>query len=209
VVVRREVLGLWPVPTPDAPTNWWGQAWMAVPARVVEDSADHLVTYVPPGAPFGFRDGPWPTADGRHPWHARTGWAGHGCLMIQRPGDDHAVWHFWTGEERAFSCWYINLQTSFVRTPIGFDTMDLELDLVVFPNGEWVVKDLDVLPDRVAEGRLTQTVVDHVLALGDRLGAALDAGRWWWDTGWTDWAPDPADAVPALPSDWHHPAPMS
>ncbi len=84
--------------------------------------------------------------------------------MIQRPGDDHAVWHFWTGEDRTFSCWYINLQTAFVRTTIGIDTMDLELDLVVLPTGDYVVKDLDVLPERVAEGRLTQTVVDHVLA---------------------------------------------
>jgi len=209
VVVRREVLGLWPVPTPDEPAVWWGEPWMAVPVRVIEDSADRLVTYVASGAPFGFRDGPWPTPDGRHPWHERAAWGGHECLMIQRPGDDHAVWHFWTGENRTFSCWYINLQTAFVPTPIGFDTMDLELDLVVFPTGDYVVKDLDVLPERVAEGRLTQTVVDHAMALGERLTAELDAGRWWWDTAWAEWRPDPSEAVPALRPDWNDPEPMS
>ena len=209
MVVRREVLGLWPVPTPDEPAVWWGEPWMAVPVRVIEDSADRLVTYVASGAPFGFRDGPWPTPDGRHPWHERAAWGGHECLMIQRPGDDHAVWHFWTGEDRTFSCWYINLQTAFVPTPIGFDTMDLELDLVVFPTGDYVVKDLDVLPERVAEGRLTQTVVDHAMALGERLTAELDAGRWWWDTAWAEWRPDPSEAVPALRPDWNDPEPMS
>jgi hypothetical protein len=208
VLVRREVLGLWPVPTPDEPAAWWGEPWMAMPVRVIEDSAERLVTYVAPGAPFGFRDGAWPTPDGRHPWHERPAWGGHECLMVQRPGDDHAVWHFWTGADRAFRCWYINLQTAFVPTPIGFDTMDLELDLVVFPTGDYVVKDLDVLPERVAEGRLTQAVVDHVIALGERLTAELDAGRWWWDTAWAGWTPDPGDRVPELRSDWSSPAPM-
>jgi hypothetical protein len=209
VLVRREVLGLWPVPTPDEPAPWWGEPWMAVPVRVVEDSADRLVTYVASGAPFGFRDGPWPTPDGRHPWHERAAWAGHECLMVQRPNDDHAVWHFWAGEDRAFRCWYINLQTAFVPTPIGIDTMDLELDLVVFPSGDYLVKDLDVLPTRVAEGRMTQAVVDHVIELGERLTAELDAGRWWWDTAWAGWTPDPAERVPELPPDWSRPLPMS
>lgn len=202
VVVRREVLGLWPVPTPDEPADWWGRPWMGVPVRVLDDAHDQLVTYVASGAPFGFPAGEWPTPDGHHPWHERPAWSGHECLMVQRPGDDHAVWHFWTGDDRMFACWYINLQTAFVRTPVGFDTMDLELDLVVFPDGTWTVKDLDVLPDRVAEGRLTQTVVDHVVALGERLAADLDAGRWWWNTAWADWRPDPADPVPTLRDDW-------
>ena len=122
--------------------------------------------------------------------------------MVQRPGDDHAVWHFWSGEDRTFRCWYINLQTAFARTDLGFDTMDLELDLVVFPDGSWMLKDLDALAERVADGRLTQTVVDHVVALGERLGDELDAGRWWWDTAWADWRPDPDDAVPDLPPGW-------
>lgn len=55
--------------------------------------------------------------------------------MVQRPGDPHAVWHFWTGPDREFTCWYINLQADFVRAAIGYDTQDFELDLVVFPDG--------------------------------------------------------------------------
>jgi hypothetical protein len=203
VVVRREVLGMWPVPTPERPAEWWGEPWLALPVRVVEDTDEHLVVYVPTGAPFGFRpERAWPSVDGRHPWADRAAWEGHGCLMVQRPGDDHAVWHFWTGEDRTFSCWYVNLQTAFARTDMGFDTMDLELDLVVLPDGSWVMKDLDALADRVADGRLTPTVVEHVLALGERLGAELDAGRWWWDLSWADWRPDPDDEAPALRPDW-------
>jgi len=80
--------------------------------------------------------------------------------MVQRPGDHHAVWHFWTGPDREFACWYINLQTAFVRTAIGYDTQDLELDIIVLPDGSWTLKDLDVLDDRVAEGRISRSSFD-------------------------------------------------
>lgn len=71
--------------------------------HVVEDSDDRLVTYVAPGAPFGFPSGPWPTHDGRHPWHGRSAWSGHGCLMLHRPGDHHPVWHFWDGPDPSWA----------------------------------------------------------------------------------------------------------
>ncbi len=171
--------------------------------QVVADTDEHLVTYLPPGAQFGFVDGPWPTPDGRHPWHGRRGWAGHGCLMVQRPGDHHAVWHFWEGDDRHLACWYINLQTAFRRTAVGFDTQDLELDIVALPDGTWRFKDLDVLPDRVREGRYTEELVDWVIELGHELGSELDAGRHWWDNAWAEWRPDPTWRDVALPADWN------
>lgn len=202
VIVRREVLGLDPIPRPGQRPHWHGRAWFGSPVHVVEDTDDHLVTFVGPGAEFGYGTGPWPTPDGRHPWHGRTAWSGHGCLMVQRPGDHHAVWHFWTGPERTFACWYINVQTAFVRTPVGYDTQDLELDLVVFPDGTWVLKDLDVVPDRVAEGRFSPALADWIVALGEQLAPELDAQRWWWDRAWADWQPDPAWLDASLPSGW-------
>lgn len=139
LIVRREVLGLGhdfhPSPRPD----WYGRAWEALPVFVVEDTDEHLVTYIPEGAEMGFVDGEWPTPDGKHPWHRRTHWQGHGCLMVQRPGDPYAVWHFWDGPDRDFTCWYINLQADHRRTEIGYDTQDFELDFVVFPGGDWLV----------------------------------------------------------------------
>ena len=75
VVVRRERLGMTP-PTLVPPSEpWAGRAWLAVPVHVVEDHDDALVTYIAPGAQFGFPSGDWPTPDGRHPWWARTGWS--------------------------------------------------------------------------------------------------------------------------------------
>jgi hypothetical protein len=210
VVVRREVLGLGPADQClNADHEWMGKAWMAVPVFVVEDSDEALITYIAPGAEFGFPEGVWPSPNGVHPWSGRHGWVGHGALMVQRPGDHHAVWHFWSGPDREFACWYINLQTSFVRTSVGYDTQDLELDIVVLPDGSWSLKDLDVLPERVAEGRFSPQLVEWIVSLGHDLTAELEAGRRWWDDRWVDWRPEAGWDRPSLPAQWREAVPSA
>ena len=205
LIVRREVLGLSPIEETYAAGH---RVWQAVPVFVVEDTEDALVTYLAEGAELGFPEGDWPTADGRHPWDGRRGrWEGHGTLMVQRPGDDFAVWHFWRGDDRHLDSWYVNLQTDFVRTSIGYDTQDLELDLVVRPDGTWFTKDRELLDQRVEEGRFSPALRDAIVELGDRLATELDAGRHWWDHRWAEWTP-PAEWVdPALPAGWAVTAP--
>lgn len=188
-VVRREVLSNGP--------------WMGTLVKIVEDTPEHLVSYIPEGAPFGFPDGDWPTPDGKHPWSGRNGWRGHGCLMIQRPQDAYAVWHFWHGPGRDFLCWYINLQEPFRRTRIGYDTQDMELDFVVYPTGRWEIKDEELLDQRVEEGRYSVGQIADVRALGATIAERLRAGERWWPLEWRHWKPDPAWIVPkTLPSGW-------
>jgi hypothetical protein len=193
VIVRREVVGLELDGPPVDPGPGRG-VWFGYPVHIVEDRDDALISYVGPGAELGFVDGVWPTASGAHPWRDRTRWEGHGCLMVQRPGDMFAVWHYWHGPDRRFLCWYVNVQAPFQRTAIGYDTQDFELDVVVFPDGRWVFKDREVLADRVSEGRLSQRLVERVVQFGDELAEELDAGRMRWDERWADWTP---------PSTWH------
>jgi Protein of unknown function (DUF402) len=185
-IVRREI--------------WRGKPWLGTVVRVVEDQRDLLVSYLPTGAPFGFPDGEWPGR--RHPWHGRGGWQGHGVLMLQRPGDAHAIWLFWRGSDREFAGWYVNLQRPFARTPIGYDTMDLELDIWIPEGGSWEWKDLDQLEERVRDGRFTREEVEEITADGLRIAADLDAGRRWWDERWPDFVPDPGWEVPDLPAGW-------
>lgn len=196
VITRREILGFAPADeavTIDTSRPWHGKPWLTVPVHVVADTDDHLVTYLAEGAPFTFPPGQWPVAGGRHPWSNRTGWSGHGCLMVQRPGEHHAVWHFWEGPNRDFSHWYINLQTAFQRTADGYDTQDLELDLIVKPDGSWELKDDEYMEQRVAEGRYTAELVAWIRNLADELIAELKRGNRWWDEAWAEWNP---------PSEW-------
>jgi hypothetical protein len=181
-----------------------GRPWLAKTVYVVEDTAEQLVTYLPGGTALGFLEGDFPTPTGRHPWNRAeiNRWQGHGVLMVQKPGDDHAVWHFWDGPDREFECWYVNLQEAFRRTPIGYDTQDLELDIVVPPDGSWKFKDQELLAEHVQRGRYTTEQVERVVELGDRLGAELDAGRRWWDEHWSTWTPDVSWGPVDLPPDW-------
>ena len=190
VITRREVLGFDPIETERSTAPWRGACWMEMPVTVVADTPDELVVYVAPRTPFTFPPGAWPTTDGRHPWHGTTGWRGHGCLMVQRPGDHHAIWHCWEHDDRRFARWYVNLQTAFRRSHDAIDTQDLELDLVVAPDGTWAMKGWDLLDQRVAEGRYSTELVAWVRRLGVRLGRDLDAGLRWWGDQWAEWTPD-------------------
>jgi hypothetical protein len=183
---------------------WHGQVTHAVPTIVVEHTAEHLVTYLPTGAPFGFPEDPiHPSPSGRHPRHGHAGWRGHGLLNLVRHGEDVGVSHFWQGEGRQFACWYLNIQEPMRPTPIGFDTQDLELDIVVAPDGSWTIKDDDMLTQRVAEGRWTEDEAADIRAIGARIVRdALEPRAWWWDTTWATWEPDPSWPVPSLPDGW-------
>jgi hypothetical protein len=180
VVTRREVLND-------------GRCWASFPVVVVRDEPELLATYIAEGTPFTFPPGEWPIAGGRHPWGDRERWTGHGCLMLQRPGDAYAIFVFWHGPERAFNGWYVNLQEPFRRWDGGYDTQDLELDIWV-PRGShnpggWVVKDDELLDVRVQEGRFTQDQARAIRREAGRITAELDAGLRWWDDAWADWRP--------------------
>ena len=187
VIVRREVLND-------------GRPWMEVPVIVVFDEPGLLATYIAEGAPFRFPAGDWPSPDGRHPWHGKERWLGHGVLMLQRPGEPYAIWIFWSGPAREFHGWYVNLQEPFRRTAFGYDTQDLELDIWVPAQGGWELKDDDVMEKRIREGRFTPEQVAEARALAGRITRELDAGRRWWSDDWAAWQPDPAWRAPAFPS---------
>ena len=164
-----------------------GWSWAEMPVVVVRDEPDLLATYLAEGTGFTFPPGPE-----THPWAGRGAWEGHGVLMLQWPGEMHAVWVFWDGPDRELACWYLNLQEPFRRTRHGYDTQDLELDVVVHPDGRVELKDEELLDLRVREGRFTDDQAREIRAEGDRLVARLHAGERWWDPWWALWEPDPA-----------------
>lgn len=178
-----------------------GRPWAGIPVIVVRDDPALLATYIAEGAELGFVDGTWPV--GRHPWHGKTAWRGHGVLTLQRPDEAYAVWVFWRGPARSFAGWYLNFQAPFRRTPAGYDTLDHEVDIWMPGGGPaWEWKDRELLGTRVAEGRFTEEEAVAIRREADRVSAELDARRQWWDDGWRTWAPDPSWGAPRLPPGW-------
>jgi hypothetical protein len=171
---------------------------MASTVIVVADRPDLLGTYLPEGSPFVFAAG---HPLGTHPWEGRAAWHGHGVLMLQRPGESYAVWHFWDAPERDFAGWYLNIQEPFRRTTLGFDTKDLELDIWAPTEGGWVLKDDELLDVRVDEGQFTPAEAARIRGIGNEIGGMLDRNERWWDD-WTPWKPDAHWVPRAPPANW-------
>jgi hypothetical protein len=180
---------------------WHGRPWVGWSGIVVQDAEELLVLYMPEGGEIAVAEGDFP---GEHPWQGKGRWRGHGVLQLQRPDEMYAVWVFWSGPERRLSSWYLNIQEPYRRTSIGFDTQDLELDLVVRPDGTWRWKDEELLEGWVERGRWSPAEVAAIRAEGERLAADIDAGRRWWSEDWATWQPDPGWSVPRLPAGWEH-----
>lgn len=183
-IVRREV--------------WHEETKVAWGGIVVEDAPELLALYMPEGSPFRFADDFFGAP---HPWSSRARWEGRGVLQLQRPGEMHAVWVFWDGPDRECRGWYVNLQEPFRRTTLGFDTQDLELDLVVGLDGSWQYKDDEKLEGWIDRGRWTRDEVAAIRREGERIAGELAAGRRWWGDDWAGWRPDPGWLPPELP-DW-------
>lgn len=184
-IIRREV--------------WRGEPKVGWAGIVVEDSPSLLALYIPEGSPLAFAD---EFFGGPHPWSHRDRWLGHGVLQLQRPGEMHAVWVFWHGSARELRGWYVNVQEPFRRMMRGFDTQDLELDIVVDLEGNWTYKDDEILDAWIERRRWTDGEVATIRREGGAIAAELDAGRRWWSDDWAVWEPDPAWQMPALPVDW-------
>jgi hypothetical protein len=178
---------------------WHGLPWLSIPVEVIEDGPELLVLHQATGTPFGFHEG---HPLGIHPWSGRTHTYGPGILMLQRPGEAHAIWHFWEeGEQRRFRGWYVNFQEPFRRRPFGFDTQDQQLDLWLPVDGEPQWKDVELFAQNVREGRFTEAEHAAVHAEGDRVYAMVERGERWWDPRWSEWQPGAAPP-PELPDGW-------
>jgi hypothetical protein len=112
--------------------------------------------------------------------------------------------HLWNDASDEFAGYYINLQAPLRRTPIGYDSFDHVLDIVVAPDRSWRWKDEDEFEEAIQLGLLTPNEAADIRAEGERVIADLPSLL---PTGWENWRPDPHWLVSALrlPKDyWHH-----
>lgn len=179
-----------------------GQLWLGFATYVVEDNDDLLAVYLPEGSELAFPD--WPFDQWVHPWleAGHRAWRGHGKLMLHRPGDAYSVDLFWTGPERTFAGWYLNLQEPFARHCRGFDTLDHELDYWLAPDGSWSVKDDELFEQRVVEGRYSTDQAVAIRATGRQVVEMLSSGSPWWDKSWAEWTPPSHWQSLHLPEGW-------
>lgn len=182
-----------------------GTVW---PWTVVSDSDELIALYRPAGTKGKQRSGEF---GGPHRrmlvrWdggYRDLTWTGVHVLELHRPGDMHSVWRAWDATTWQLKWRYVNLEEAWRRTPIGFDSKDLYLDLWPEPDGhEWHWKDEDELPWLIENGRLTEAQVALMREEGERAISRVRRREAPHDQNWEAWRPDPTWAIPTLPSEW-------
>ncbi|MGC4191097.1 MAG: DUF402 domain-containing protein [Thermomicrobiales bacterium] len=183
-----------------------------LPVRVVADDPSHVALYVQPGSPRKIHatagGGALPRAIPFLERERLIGglrdhvWTERHVLMVQEPDRLSSIWYWWNEKTWEFIGAYVNLQWPLLRTPVGFDTADYLLDVVIHPDLSWEWKDEDELADAVEAGIVDPDLVRALRAEGERTIADLAARRWPFDTDYAGWRPDPAWTVPALPDGW-------
>jgi hypothetical protein len=173
--------------------TWLGRVWQAHAWYVVADGEDELVLFAPIGAEAWFSG----IAIPRDEWTLKRSAFKEHLLLLARPGVGYStslIWDAsWTLRE-----WYVNFERPVrPRSPIGFDYVDVALDLVCYPDDRWELLDEDELEEGLESGVLTDE---------DAAAARADAARlvkeWPFPTGWEDWRPDPGWEPPTLPAGW-------
>jgi uncharacterized protein len=157
----------------------------------VKESPEVIVLWIPAGSPAKV-----PAGGLRIPgddWELEDAAPDRDQVCVARPGRAHSIYLFWD-DDRALSHWYVNFERPLKRTPIGLDTFDEKLDLIVRPDGSFEWKDEDELEQAAALGLLDADAV--------RAEAARVLEEWPFPTGWEDWRPDPSWPIPQLPEGW-------
>jgi len=181
---------------------WEDRIWSARPVTVVEDAEEQITLFIPAGARWmaPFRNGERLKIQEaeyelvEQPYKANV-------LSFAWPGNPAAVLLFY-GPDWSPSHWYINLEDPLRRSPVGFDTLDHKLDVIVELDGSWRWKDEDQfvevidrgLLDPREEGRLRAEAEDAVRRI-----AELEPP---FDRDWFGWRPDPLWPPPTLPEGW-------
>lgn len=170
---------------------------------VVQDDPDQTALFLPGrvlcGMPIG-DDGIELRLPDRSWHHEIRPRAAQPILSFAWPETPYAVLQ-WVEDERPV--WYVNLEDPIARTPIGFDTVDHALDVIVEVDGSsWRWKDEDELEHAIADGLFTEEEAVGFRRWGERARDRIVAREPPFDRDWSGWRPDPGWPLPELPEGW-------
>jgi hypothetical protein len=183
---------------------WRGRVFEARPTTVVQDEPAQTMLLLPGGVRCGLPIG----ADGRElrlpdrPWRLEIRPRGpEPFLSFAWPDTPYSVLLWTTSDDR--KVWYVNLQDPLTRTPLGFDTIDHALDVVIeLDRSAWRWKDEEELAEAVRNGLFTPEEAAEFRSWGERAIDRIASREPPFDQDWTGWRPDPAWHHPRLPDGW-------
>lgn len=178
---------------------------------VVKDTPEEIVLALLPGAEcvdlegylegkqnskrrWDFKDKPFKLE--KYIWHTNR------LLLLIEPKKYYATIYFWQDDSNEFLCYYINFQSPFQRSHSGFDTLDLELDIIINPDYSWKIKDLDDYQKGIENGTILREWIHEIEGAKNEVIERLTTKQYPLDNSWLNWRPDPSWAAPKLPANW-------
>ncbi len=191
------------------------RVWIAQSAVVVKDDPDEVALAILPGAqcamPEGYINGKHGVRRGWSRWEDYRNddcnmqdfiWHTNRLLLLMEPEKYYATIYFWRNEDHQFLCYYVNFQLPFTRSANGFDTLDLELDIVIEPAYDWRWKDVEDYQDGIARGILSKEWTDKIDQAKNEIFQKIEMRSYPFDGFWLNWTPHSSWSPPKLPENW-------
>ncbi|MGZ5214060.1 MAG: DUF402 domain-containing protein [Actinomycetota bacterium] len=185
--------------------RWGPSIFEARAAAVVQDLPAQTMLFVPAGVvcALPFDDGGVELRIPDRPWHLELRPRGDfDILSFAWPDTPYAILLLQNADGSPRG-WYANIQLPLTRTPVGFDTVDHALDVLVsLDRSTWTWKDEDELAQTIALGLFTEADAASFRYWGERAVEHLVLRLPPFDETWEDWRPDPSWPTPKLPPGW-------
>ena len=182
------------------------KVFWAFPTIVVKDEPDLIALYMPAGV-LGRNVTHKPTPEELFSLTelsvAECTWQRTDVLMLIVPGEAFSTYIMWETGTKNLDCLYVNLQDPIKRTPIGFDTMDHTLDIVISPDmNEWEWKDEDEFSAAQKVGFYSKEKVSEVYNEGEKAVRLITSERRSLYEEWKNWQANPEWEFPKLSPIW-------
>jgi len=185
------------------------QILFARSATVVRDSPDETILWLQSGnqyaAPDSYING---TFDRGRRWLNKnwnlvtTKWWKSNVLIILLPGKYYSIYYFWEEHSFDFVCYYVNFQLPYNRSLIGFDTLDLDLDIVVKKDLTWHWKDLDDYSKGIESGGILKKWADEIDQSKEEVLRMIESANYPFDGKFLNWNPNPSWRKCQFPANW-------
>jgi protein associated with RNAse G/E len=180
--------------------------------RVVKDSPQETILSIWPGAecaaPRGYVDhghalwDRWADTLSNSFHLKKYQWRTNRFLVILEPGKYYSIFYMWNAASDSFMGYYVNFQLPFWRTPLSFDTFDLDLDILVDPSQAWKWKDVDEYEHGIHVGGIMPDWVAKVERAKGEVISRIENRLYPFDASWLNWRPNPVWSAPYLPENW-------
>jgi predicted RNA-binding protein associated with RNAse of E/G family len=139
--------------------------WAIRTVQVVQSSQNHTVVWMREGSNFritegylnnpSFREERWAISDTGNWKMIDSEWKNNHVLIYKELDSFYSIQLFWRAKDEKFLGYYVNFDLPYRKVKTGYDTLDLELDIMVYPDMKTELKDEEDYLKAVESGHIS------------------------------------------------------